>query len=186
MSDDREVVALWIAFRKGDSEAYAQLVRCFYTVLYDYGTKLCRDSSIVEDCIHDLFLEIWQRRAYLSDTDYVKYYLLKALRRRIQDERKGQQKWQQAPLNDTLEVDFFGEFSIETKIIQQETNEYQLQKLRRILGKLTKREREVIYLKFYQEMDYEQIAGLMSINYQSVRNLVYTAINQLKIAWQQN
>ena len=186
MPDDREVMALWIAFRKGDSEAYTKIVNHFYTILYDYGSRLCKDSGTLEDCIHDLFLEIWQRRKYLSDTDYVKFYLLKALRRRIQDKRKNQQKWEQTPLNDTLEVEFFGEFSIETKIILQETNEHQLQKLRHILGKLTKREREVIYLKFYQELDYEQIAGLMSINYQSVRNLVHIAINQLKIAWQQN
>lgn len=166
MLDDREVVALWIAFRKGDRKAYAQLVSQLYTILYDYASKLCRDSGTVEDCIHDLFLEIWERREYLSDTDHVKFYLLKALRRRIQDERKGQQKWQQTPLNDNLDVDFFGEFSVETKIIQQETSEHQLRKLRRILGKLTKREREVIYLKFYQEMDYQQIAALMSINNQ--------------------
>ena len=83
-------------------------------------------------------------------------------------------------------MDFVGEFSIEAQIIQRETDEHQLKKLSQVLNKLTKREREVIYLKFYQEMDYEQIAALMSINYQSVRNLIHTAISQLKKAWHQN
>ena len=176
MPDKRDIAILWVAFRKGDREAYARLISHFYEMLYDYGSKLCRESGTVEDCIHDLFLEIWQRREYLSDTDHVKFYLLKALRRRIQGERKSQQRWVHDASYENPNLDFLGEFSIETKIIQQESEEHRLKKLRQILGKLTKREREVIYLKFYREMDYEQIAALMSINYQSVRNLVHTAI----------
>lgn len=183
MPDERDIVSLWIAFRKGDREAYVFLVNRFYTTLFDYGNKLCRDTSMVEDCIQDLFLEIWQRREYLSDTDHVKFYLLKALRRRIQSEQKDQQRWKRDAFEENSTVEFFGEFSVETRIIQQESSDYQLKKLRKVLGKLTKREREVIYLKFYQEMDYEQIATLLSINYQSVRNLVYTAIRELKKAW---
>lgn len=89
-------------------------------------------------------------------------------------------------MNENLDTDFFGEFSVETRIIQQEFEEQQLKKLRQTLDKLSKREREVIYLKFYQEMDYEQIAALMSINYQSVRNLVHTAIRELKKSWQRD
>lgn len=58
MPDERDVAILWIAFRKSDREAYAQLVSHFYEMLYDYGSKLCRESGTVEDCIHDLFLEI--------------------------------------------------------------------------------------------------------------------------------
>ena len=138
---------------------------------------------MVEDCIQDLFLEVWQRREYLSDTEHVKFYLLKALRRKIYLETNSQQKWQHESLNSNQEADFMGEFSIEASIIEVETTEHHLRKLNQVLTQLTKREREVIYLKFYQEMDYEQIANLMSINYQSARNLIHTAIKELKNAW---
>lgn len=183
MPDESEVIALWLAFKKGDRAAYARLVHIFYKILFNYGTKLCRDTSVVEDCIQDLFLELWQRRDYLAETEHLKFYLLKALRRKIYYENNKQQKWQQESLSANQEVDFIGEFSIEAKIIEVETTEHHLKKLDDVLSKLTKREREVIYLKFYQEMDYEQIANLMSINYQSARNLIHAAIKALKIAW---
>ncbi|MEZ4905260.1 MAG: sigma-70 family RNA polymerase sigma factor [Spirosomataceae bacterium] len=186
MPDESEVIALWIAFKKGDRAAYARLINIFYKVLFNYGTKLCQDILIVEDCIQDLFLELWQRRDYLSDTEYVKFYLLKALRRKIYFEKNIQQKRQQIAIDTDYEVEFIGEFSIEANIIEIETTDQQLRKLNHILTKLTKREREVIYLKFYQEMDYEQIANLMSINYQSARNLIHTAIKAMKNAWQKD
>ena len=98
MPNDTEVTALWITFKKSDKEAYGSLVRIFYKILFNYGTKLSRNVNLVEDCIQDLFLEMWQRREYLSDTEHEKFYLLKALRRKIYFEQTSQQKWQYEPL----------------------------------------------------------------------------------------
>ncbi len=93
------------------------------------------------------------------------------------------QKWNNYAIEVGAEFDFVGEFSIESKMIEVETTELQHQKLQQILSGLSKRQREVVYLKFYQEMDYQQIATMMSINYQSVRNLVHSAIKDLQTAW---
>ncbi|MVM28537.1 sigma-70 family RNA polymerase sigma factor [Spirosoma sp. HMF4905] len=183
MSEYTVATELWTAFKKGDKEAYGNLVALFYKTLYNYGTKLTRDKTVVEDCIQDLFLELWQRREYLSETEYVRFYLLKSLRRKIYAQQSLQQKWLHQSLETNTEGEFLGEFSIETRMIEVETTEHHLKKLNQLLGKLTRREREVIYLKFYQELDYEQIAAIMSINYQSVRNLIYTAIKELQSAW---
>ena len=185
MPHDQEAAELWVAFKRGDRAAYGSLVKMFYKTLFSYGTKFSADTAVVEDCIQDLFLEIWQRREFLSDTEHVKFYLLKSLRRKIHHELDKLQSRQHDPLDDKQTLDFLGEFSIETTLIEIETAELHQKKLHQILAKLTKREREVIYLKFYQEMDYEQIAGMMSINYQSVRNLIHTAIRELKKAWYQ-
>lgn len=178
-----EMVELWNAFRNGDKRAFNRLVTCFYQILYNYGTKLTQNHSLVEDCIQDLFLSIWRRREFLGDTNHVKFYLLKSLRRRIYLELKEKHKWlptDDKPL-DTSE--FVGEFSIESKIIAKEMEEHQQRKLQHILSRLSKRQKEVIYLKFYQEMNYEEISNIMSISYQSVRNLIHITIRDLQSAW---
>jgi RNA polymerase sigma factor (sigma-70 family) len=182
MPNDSEVAELWLAFKKGDKGAFS-LAIIFYRTLYNYGTKLTPDTNLVEDCIQDLFFEMWRRREFLGETEHVKFYLLKALRRKIYLEKKSKDKWGHNAVMADEELDFVGEFSIESRIIEVETNEQQLKKLHQILGSLSKRQREVIYLKFYQEMDYQQIASMMSINYQSVRNLIHTAIRDLQSAW---
>lgn len=183
MPNDTEVAELWLAFKKGDRVAFNNLATIFYRTLFNYGTKLTPNATLVEDCIQDLFLDLWRRRTFLADTEHVKFYLLKALRRKIASEVKIQQKWFHHTLDKDEDLNFIGEFSIESRIIENETNEHRQKKLQRVLEKLTKRQREVIYLKFYQEMDYEQIAGMMAINYQSARNLVHTAIKDLQSAW---
>jgi RNA polymerase sigma factor (sigma-70 family) len=183
MHNPTEITELWTAFRKGDKGAFNSLAILFYETMYNYGTKLTRDHTLVEDCIQDLFLDLWRRRQFLGETDHLKFYLLKSLRRKILAERKNQDKWQQQDVELSQAHDFVGEFSIETRMIELESAELHMKKLHQILSDLTKRQREAIYLKFYQEMDNEQIAKMMSISYQSVRNLIHTAIKDLQSAW---
>ena len=183
MPNETEVAELWLAFKKGDKGAFNNLTVTYYRTLHNYGTKLTKDHALVDDCIQELFLDMWRRKEFLGDTDNVKFYLLKSLRRKIYIETKKRDKWQQESLDINEDLDFIGEFSIETKMIEIETNEEQHRKLHLILNSLSRRQREVIYLKFYQEMDYEQISKLMHINYQSVRNLVHTTIKEIKTAW---
>ncbi|GAB3892114.1 sigma-70 family RNA polymerase sigma factor [Larkinella knui] len=184
MPNDTEVAELWLAFKKGDKGAFGSLATVFYKTLYNYGTKLTTDYTLVEDCIQDLFLEMWKRREFLGETEHVRFYLLKALRRKLFLEKKTSDKRLHQFIENTDDIDFIGEFSIESRIIELETTEQHLKKLNQVLTQLSKREREVIYLKFYQELDYEQIASLMAINYQSARNLIYNALKGLKSAWQ--
>ncbi len=58
-----------------------------------------------------------------------------------------------------------------------------MKRLKSNIEKLTKRQREVIYLRFYQELDYDEIAGIMEINYHSVVNLIYEALRMLRKNW---
>ncbi len=48
------------------------------------------------------------------------------------------------------------------------------------LGRLSNRQREIIYLKYYQNLSYEEVSEIMNINYQVARNLLYQAIKSLK------
>jgi len=186
MSDALEAVELWNTFRRGDRQAFGCLSSLFYQPLFNYGTKLCEDQELVEDCIQDLFLDLWRRREYIGHTDHVKFYLLKSLRRKIFLEKRTREKWISAHGDLENSLEFVGDFSVEAKIISSETDSFRLKKLQQILELLSKRQREVIYLKFYQELDYEQISTMMSITYQSARNLVHTAIRDLQNAWFSN
>lgn len=183
MHNPAEITELWTALRKGDKGSFNSLTILFYPALYNYGTKLSRDYTLVEDCIQELFLDLWRRRLYLGETGHVKYYLLKSLRRKIYAERKNRDKWFFQDWEHAERMEFSGEFSVESVIIESESAEINARKLQLVLNSLSKRQREAIYLKFYQEMDNEQISGMMSINDQSVRNLIHTAIKSLQNAW---
>ena len=79
--------------------------------------------------------------------------------------------------------DFFHEFSIERIIIEKQISEEKAAKLRRTLSLLSKRQTEIVYLKYYQHLDHGQIAALMNISTQSVYNLLHEAIHKLRSLW---
>src|SRR5690606_3537124 len=77
---------LWNSFRKGEEQAFAQIARQYYPGLFSYGAKFSRDREFVNDCVQDLFLELWSKRESIGDTQFVKFYLFKSLRRKIHRE----------------------------------------------------------------------------------------------------
>jgi RNA polymerase sigma factor, sigma-70 family len=148
----------------------------------NYGVRFYRDKEFVKDCVQDLFVEIWNRREYLSDVISVKSYLLQSLRKNIIREST-RLKWFREADKISEEQDFNVEFDIETYLISRELENESLQKLRSELDNLTKRQREAIFLRFTQDLSYEEIANIMDINYRSVVNLIHEAIKAIRKNW---
>lgn len=170
---------LWNAFRRGDEVAFGQIAQRFYKSLFSYGVKFSKDREFVKDCLQDLFMELWYKRETLGDTEFVKFYLLKSLRRKIYKESLKHQ-WLTSEDELDFDADDLGELSIEQQIIDGETHAIQLQQLTHHLTSLTKRQQEIIYLKFYENLDNESIAQVMSITRQAVANLLYRTLQELK------
>ena len=143
-------------------------------MLLNYGVRFYRDKEFVKDAVHDLFVEIWNRREYLGDIVSVKSYLLQSLRRNIIRESTRLKWFREA---DKINDDFDAEFNIESYLINREIETESLKKLKIQLEKLTKRQREAIYLRFTENLSYEEIANAMAINYRSAVNLIHEAIN---------
>ncbi|GAB4026827.1 RNA polymerase sigma factor [Spirosoma gilvum] len=172
---------LWQRFRSGDSVAFDQLVGAYYAILFRYGTRFDPDEEYIKDCIQDVFVELWQRRQTVRETEFVKFYLLKSLRRRIfRGKAKWGTNWESIQENYFFEV----EFSIENQLITQEIAHDQVRQLEALLNQLSKRQKEVIFLKFYQGLTHEQIAEVMILNRQSVYNILHEALQKLRNAWQ--
>ena len=177
LSSDDQV--LWNAFRGGDESAFGEIAKKYYKGLFSYGARFSADREFVKDCIQDLFFEMWTRRETLGDTDFVKFYLLKSLRRKIHRE-SNRKNW----ISEETDLDYIhenvGDESIEQHIIKIESSEEKTRLINQLLQSLPKRQQEVIYLKFYEDLDNESIAQVMSISKQAVANLIYRSIRELK------
>ena len=170
----------WQAFVRGDQPAFAHLLELYYEALFSYGTKLTPDHELVKDSIHDLYLDLWQQREQLGHVVTPKFYLLKALRYKL---LRAQSRAGHASHELTDDYDFAAEFTIEHQIIADEATEENSQRIRHLLTQLSKRQREAVYLRFYQDLAYDEIAQMMGINHHSVVNLIYEAVRQLRRGW---
>lgn len=173
--------SLWIAISNGDQDAFARLVERHYARLFSYGSKLERDPEQVKDCIQDVWVEIWTRRERLTKPNSILAYLLKSLRRRIARERQASRSLLFDSFDDQLPFDV--EFSIETQLVAEQTQLDHVRRLTYLLSQLPKRQKEVVYLRYYQKLDYPDIAELMGLSRQTVYNHMNDAIGKLRQYW---
>lgn len=173
---------IWLSFKQGNEDAFTDLMELYYPSMLNYGLRFRKDRELVKDCIQDLFLDLWKNRKTLGDVLSPKSYLLISLRRKLLKEADKLRWFREAP-EISEDYDFEVQFAIETYLINTEIQHEDLKKLKRSLSQLTKRQREAIYLRFYQELSYEDIAGTMGINQHSAVNLVYEAIRFIKHNW---
>jgi len=170
-----------LRLQKNEADALALLMRAYYDDLYNYGSRFTKDYRLIKDCIQEVFISLWQRRETASSILSPKYYLLRAIRNKILKALHKNARLSTEHLNE--EYDFFYEFSIEKMIIEKQISEEKARKLKKTLSFLSKRQREIIYLKFYQHLDHGQISELMHVNRQSVYNLLHEAIHKLRDLW---
>ncbi|MDB4920761.1 RNA polymerase sigma factor [Mucilaginibacter sp.] len=178
VSFNEDNTAIWLAFKAGDWEAYTKLYNDYFKMLNNYGYKFTRDANIIEDAVHDLFIKLWTNKATLGNPVVVKNYLYKSLRNIIF--RKIQWQSRFVDLDDKPEYNFFFEISFDHQIIANE-EERELQfKLRSVIKDLPARQQEIIFLRFYEGLGYEEIADIMEINTSSAYKLIYKAFNNLE------
>lgn len=169
-------IALWESFLNGDAEAFGLLFKNNYPHLFQYGSKICNSRPVLEDTIQELFLEIWKNRNGVPSIS-VKAYLLKALKYKLLKELS---RTPSTTYNDELGENGAFDLSHESFLVAQQEDEERAQKVLRSLEQLSNRQKEIIYLKFYQNLSYEEVSAIMNINYQAARNLLYQAIKALK------
>jgi len=168
--------------QQNDEEALALLMKMYYDDLYNYGARFTKDHGLIKDCIQEVFISLWQRRETVGAILSPKYYFLRAIKNKVlKSLHKNSRKVTSDYLQD--EYDFFHEFSIERVIIEKQISDEKAERLRKTLSLLSKRQVEIIYLKYYQYLDHGQIAELMNISRQSVYNLLHEAIHKLRGLW---
>jgi RNA polymerase sigma factor (sigma-70 family) len=168
-------IELWNASVSGDREAFSALFRRFYPLLFQYGSKITKDTEVLEDTIQELFLDFWQKPTSQS-LHSVKAYLLQALKFKLYKTFRNKNL-----ISSVNEEDGYAfELSSETLLMNREENDERTKKIFAALDKLSTRQKEVIYLKIYKGLSYEEVSDVMQLNYQVVRNLLYTALKAFK------
>lgn len=177
--DASEDLRYWEGMIRGDEHAFGKLYESYFKLLYNYGRKICSERTRVEDCIHDLFVDLWRYRENLSSTTSVRFYLYRSLRRKlVKQKENGMWLYDDASFVD--EVLRLSTQSQEHEIIESESKDQKSAKLQKLLNDLSPRQLEALVLYFYDEFSYEEIADILNVNTQSARNLVQRGLMQLR------
>ncbi|MDW7693623.1 sigma-70 family RNA polymerase sigma factor [Flammeovirgaceae bacterium SG7u.111] len=171
-------LAHWEGFQKGDKSSFLELYDTNYEVLFVYAQKIAKDKQLAEDCIHDTFLDLWEKRGKLGHVKNLRAYLFTCTRNIVL------QKLKKSKLeNTTGDVgDFlFGlEFSYEDLLIKEQAFEQTKKQLENAVNELTNRQKEIIFLRFNNGLSYDEIAEITSLSIRRVYNVVHEALLVLR------
>lgn len=168
----------WEAIKADDPQGLKELYAAYVDMLYAYGMILCKDADKVKDCIHDLFVTLWEGRKSFSIPNSGKAYLMASLRRKVFD--KGTRIHELTESVAEIEDNRDSGNDPETDWIRTEEIHLRNSRLEHAVNGLSERQREIIFMKYYHEMEYEEIGRIMNLNYQSARNLVNRALAALR------
>ncbi|MDQ0106090.1 RNA polymerase sigma-70 factor (ECF subfamily) [Chitinophaga terrae (ex Kim and Jung 2007)] len=179
MSFDTENSQHWENLRKGEKQALFALYNNTYSHLLRFGLRICANDELVKDCITQLFLQLWNKHPQLNPVANVTAYLFTALKRQLIDQLILQEKIHSA-IHNLAEESFGQELSYEEIIIQGQQDEEQKLRLQKAMKALTPRQIELIRLKFFEGLSYEQIAQQTSQTVKTAYNTIYDAIKMLR------
>lgn len=175
---------LWRNLKAGDEKAFSMLFERYYASLVRYGNLFSPFAEKVQDCVQDVFTDVWIYRESLNDSVVVKAYLLSSVRKRIARLQERDHIFRKTATVDSLE--FLFDFSIEHQLIADEATADKVTRLNQLLNNLPGRQKEALYLRYHQGLDVEQIADLLQVNYQSANNLLHRALLNLRKEWKGN
>ena len=163
----------------GDMNAFLRLYQLHYNALFSYGFGLSLDRELTKDSLQELFLEIWKSRETLNkEVNDVQSYLFTWLRRKIKREiaQQFKEKHPDERWGGAEEI----QFSYEQLLIAFQLSEEKKEQLQVALKRLTKKQLEIIKLKFFENLSYPAIATQTFLTPRTVYNLMYQAIRHLR------
>lgn len=169
---------LWANMLNGDEAALAALHGRHYRVLYRYAFKICKDKELTVDTLQELFFQLWSKRESLKAVESVRFYLMKWLKRLLI--RALKQNRHELQLQDVNEETLGVALSMEDMITISDAEQNRKTAIQQALNDLSPREREVIYMRFFLELTYDEICKSLKLSYQVVMNYVHRALKALR------
>lgn len=183
-TETQDDLTLWSDLRKGDEKAFSILFKKHYSHLVRYGNSFIPFPEKVQDCVQDVFTDIWIYRNKLNESVVVKAYLLSCVRKRITRLQERDHIFRLSTSVDSIK--FLFDFSIEHHLISDEITATKISHLNRLINDLPSRQKEALYLRYNQNLSVEQIANTLDVNYQSANNLLHRALLCLRKDWKEN
>lgn len=168
---------LWTRYKAGDRNAFSALYKRYFATMYAYGCSMNINPENVKDAIQEIFMSLYFATKLEIEGRSLKFYLLRSVKNKLLDIWRAQKN--EVGISE-CEYTFTLNFTIEDQMMEAEEYASIKQRVTNMLNTLTNRQKEIMYLRYIEEMDYETIAKLMDMKVQSIRNIVCKSVEKLK------
>ena len=166
---------IWDQISEGDKSAYEEAYVHLFRRFYNYGKKITDNETVIQDAAQEALLTLWKKRLAIPEIRYPQTYFYASFRYLLFDKLKENQKMT------GLEDDFLlFEQAVEEDIVKKNAEDDSRRQLSYAMNSLSKRQREAIFLRFYEELPFEQVAAIMGITPKATYKIVARALLNLR------
>ena len=167
------------ALRNDDEAALNYLFTTFYNRLVRVGLKRGFRMDSIEEAIQSIFIDVWKYRQTLGEVESFEGYLKSALIKRLS---KAAPKSFISGSEENFDNDLILSVeAYEQVLISQENRDQKRQLLTKALEELTPRQKELIVLRYFEEMSYSEITNKTQLQTDSIYKTIHEALKRLRI-----
>lgn len=162
-----------------NEEAFFRIMNQYYDDLFRYGIKFTSNADSTKDCLNQFFIHFWESREKLEKADNLKAYLFVSYKRWLVNYLRQQQKDRLLHLSENLQNNLY-EKSYEDYLIATIKEGELAQVLRNAIEGLPPRQKQLLQLRFYEHLSYEEISRKTLLSTRTVYNKLHEAIKKLR------
>ncbi len=159
---------LLIRIKNGDEGAYQELYCLFKDPAIRFCNSIIKDVEESENLIQEVFIKIWEKRDGINPELNFNSYLFTIIRNRVYDYLKEVKK------NEFVKERYWQNI-MEYQTPEPDLKEERIFKIKKAISVLTEKRRKIIQLNFEEGKSYEEIAFLMNISKNTVKNQLVKA-----------
>ena len=183
----RSDVQLMLDVKSGDDSSFELLLRKYRTPVVNFLYRMVRDAATAEDLAQEVFLRVYRARGqYLPTAKFTTWMFRIASNLALNALRDGRYRQMEISI-DQSPVDYSGDgasdqpaleiadrqASIELELIRR----HRADQIRRAVESLPEKQR----LHKYQELDYDEIAGVLGCSESALKSLLFRAYETLRV-----
>ncbi len=171
----------WQAFLNGDEKAFSTIYNRFASNLYAFGKKFNVDDQLLDDAVQEVFVDFYMKRqTIVKEVKNPKAYLFVSLKNNLLKKLSLKKRISNVGFDQYRHLNFEIEYDAQEKMILSEARDESMERLQDAINHLSKKQKEIIYLKFEEELDYPEIAHILKISVESARKQIYRALKSLR------
>ncbi|GAB6394336.1 MAG: RNA polymerase subunit sigma-24 [Bacteroidales bacterium] len=174
MMSDEELVAL---YADGENAAFDVLLSRYKSGIYSYIFYIVRNKDLAEDIFQETFVKVITtvRQGRYTENGRFKAWITRIAHNLVIDYFR-QERNENTVSNDDAEVDLFNNMklcdgTIEDHLVQSQV----LSDVKKLIHHLPKSQREVLEMRYYQDMSFKEIADVTGVS-------INTALGRMRYA----
>lgn len=137
---------------------------------YQFAVLLVRDSSVAQEMVQEAFVRVWQSPGTPRDLSSFRPWLYKTLVNLVRDHHRKRRRWERLPFVRPLPLD-------PTELVERHLADAELA---RAIRSLREREREALYVRFFEDAPYNEVARILGVRSGAARVVVHRALRKLR------